>query len=166
MNSRVILSSSSLEDAGDDRGLIPKIRLVALVWPWSWPRVEVVRSGTVRYLEQDLERRSYLERRKRREKNRKRYTRDVVLVAKDTRESFSGTSGHVPALSDAGYLRGRSSLEKSYFPRVGVSLSLFFPLLLHGSLVRRATRRSPLVDRSSNAWATLDRGFLFVTCLV
>lgn len=92
-------------------------------------RVEVERSGTVHYLEQDLgtvlilscvrnksaRRRSWKERE--REKEWKEVHAMSCWVGKDARESFLGKSSHVPALSDAANLLERSSLEKSYFLR-------------------------------------------------
>lgn len=74
---------------------------------------------------------------KKREKKMERGARDVVLVGKDARESFSGKSGHVQALSDVVNLLERSSLEESqflghhcFFPYLFLSFSLFCPPLV------------------------------------
>lgn len=73
-----------------------------------------------------------------------RGARDVVLVGKDARESFSGKSGHVQALSDVVNLLERSSLEESqflghhcFFPYLFLSFSLspFFAPLSFGRLI-------------------------------
>lgn len=102
-------------------------------------RVEVGRSGTVRYLEQDLGAVLISSRAKRECQEKegpegekwKEVHAMSCWVGKDARESFPGKSGHVPALSDAANLLERSSLEKSYFLRhAAFRFSLSFLLFL------------------------------------
>lgn len=118
-------------------------------------RVEVERSGTVHYLEQDLgtvlilscvrnksaRRRSWKERKKKKKKWKEVHAMSC-WVGKDARESFLGKSSHVPALSDAANLLERSSLEKSYFLRHAA-----FP-----SLLLRSFQRSLLLLPIREIW--------------